>query len=528
MTDPSPGVLVKDSAEGLTLKELIQRLLRHWILLGSVWGGVLLAVVIWTFVATPKYQSTAVIRILDDQQEMGLASQLGDLPGASMLGLGRDKLETEIGVLKSWRLAEAVVDSQALPVRLQRPRGTRSEVLEVLALGDPEGEAEITFRHQGGGSYSVLIEEEDEPDRIEGPIGPGQEIGFKGYTLRLASAIQEDPPGRIRVTIVPRYEAVDDLREELDIRRQEGGSRLVEVSLTHPDRELAAAVVNGILSEYVAYKTTVEHAESRYTAQELNQEVAEYGVRLAEAEERLRAYQEANQVVAPEEQATQQVRRYAEILIQRDALEVERSSLSELLGLIESRTAQTLDAPGDSTAYRQLATFPSLISNQAIQDLLMLLLEMENERSALLILRQPENRDVQQLTGRIGELESQLFRLGANYLESLDGQLVSVDVTLDGIMEELEAFPEKEMEYLRLYRNRTILNEAYVMLQAQLSLTEVQDAIRDRGVRIVDDGLVAHEDDPEFPKPLVNVLLGMILGGALAVSAVLVRDFWEG
>lgn len=526
MTDPQP-VPQRDSAEGLTLKELIQRLLRHWVLMGSVWAGILLAVVIWTFVATPKYKSTAVIRILDDPTDMGMSQALGNIPGAGLLGLGRDELETEIGVLKSWRITEAVVDSLALPVRLKAPAGIRSELLEVLSVGDSEAEAEITLRHQGAGSYSVLIEEDDEPDRTEGPIQPGGTFEFAGYRIRLSNAISEDPPGKIRLEIVPRYEAVDDLRDDLNIRRQEGGSRLVEVALTIPDRMLAAQIVNGILDEFVNYKTFSESSEARFTIRKLQGEVAGYALQVAEAEESLRAYQEANQVVAPEEQATQQVRRYAEVLIRQDALEVERSSLAQLLILIETRVNAGPETPGNSTAYRQLATFPTLISNQAIQDLLMILLELENERSAFLVLRQPENRDVRQLTDRIGELERQLYRLGTNYLENLDEQMVSVDAALEGISGELGELPEKEMEYFRLFRDRTVLNEAYIMLQSQLRLAEVQDAIRDEGVRIVDIGLIAHEDDPEFPDPIVNVLLGMILGGALAVSAALVRDLWE-
>jgi uncharacterized protein involved in exopolysaccharide biosynthesis len=157
----------------------------------------------------------------------------------------------------------------------------------------------------------------------------------------------------------------------------------------------------------------------------------------------------------------------------------------------------------------------------------MVLLDLENERSALLVQRTGENRDVRQLTDRIGELETQLYRLGTDYLESLDGQLSSIQKAMDGISTELEEFPEREMEYLRLFRDRSVFNEAYIMLQAQLRLAEVQDAIRDEGVRIVDVGLVAREDDPEFPKPLVNLLLGMVLGLALAVAAALVRDLWE-
>jgi len=65
---------------GMTLKELVHRLLRHWILIGSIWAGVMIAVVAWTFLAAERFMSTAVVRIMEDPSELGLAQQLGDLP----------------------------------------------------------------------------------------------------------------------------------------------------------------------------------------------------------------------------------------------------------------------------------------------------------------------------------------------------------------------------------------------------------------------------------------------------------------
>ena len=93
---------------------------------------------------------------------------------------------------------------------------------------------------------------------------------------------------------------------------------------------------------------------------------------------------------------------------------------------------------------------------------------MEDERSTLLILRLEENQDVRQLTERIKELESQLFRLGTNYVESLDGYLVSIAASIDTISNELLELPGREMGYVRLSRDRTVLSEALIMLKLSL------------------------------------------------------------
>ena len=124
------------------------------------------------------------------------------------------------------------------------------------------------------------------------------------------------------------------------------------------------------------------------------------------------------------------------------------------------------------------------------------------------------------------ELEGQLFRLGSNYLESLDGYLVSLTGAADSISYELQELPEREMNYIRLLRNREVLDEALLMLKTQLRIAEVQDAVRDEGVRVVDIGVVAPEDEPKFPNPVVNLMLGAILALALGVSTALVHEVW--
>lgn len=514
--------------DSMTLKELIVSLSRRWALIGSVGGVIFALVVAWTFLSTPLYQSTAVLRIMDDRSASGLAQQLGDIPGAELLGFDRDELESEIGVLHSWRLTEAVVDSLALTVEVRKPSGVRSEIVEVLAIGDPEWEGKLAFRREGETGYSVRVKEPKNPARTLNSIQIGEIIEIKGYQLRLSPELLEAPPARIRVNVRLRYQAVDELRDDLDIQRQEIGSRLVEVSHTISDREMAARIVNTLVAEYTVYKTQTEQAEARYRVRELSEEVATYADRLVLAEEELRRYQEQNRVVALEAEAGEIYRRYAELLISRDRIEVDRSSLVQLLALVETRAtgADQELTEVDHAAYRQLATFPGFLANEAIQNLLMGLQELEDERSTLLILRLEENQDVSQLTERIKELESQLFRLGTNYVESLNGYLVSIAASVDTISNELLELPGREMGYVRLSRDRTVLSEALIMLKSQLRLAEVEDAVRDEGVRILDVGVIAPENEPEFPDPVVNLLLGFILALALGVAAGLVREAW--
>jgi uncharacterized protein involved in exopolysaccharide biosynthesis len=80
---------------------------------------------------------------------------------------------------------------------------------------------------------------------------------------------------------------------------------------------------------------------------------------------------------------------------------------------------------------------------------------------------------------------------------------------------------------VRLSRERLMLNEGYLLMQKQLRTTELQDALRLDEVRVVDAPSEPHPDDPAFPKPLVNLVLGLVLaltaGGALAAAQAAAR-----
>jgi uncharacterized protein involved in exopolysaccharide biosynthesis len=253
--------------------------------------------------------------------------------------------------------------------------------------------------------------------------------------------------------------------------------------------------------------------------EELRRQLDAQSTALAQAERDLRAFQERTGIVVPDEQAAAQVKRYATLRGQLDLLTVERDALAQMLALVQGRAS----GASASSAYRQLATFPTLISNRAIQDLLVALTELENDRSALLLLRSEQNADVRQLTARIVEIETQLERLGAQYLEALDGQIAPTRASLAAIDQELGALPAQEMALVRLLRERTILSEGYLALQRQLRTTEVQDALRLDRVRVVDAPEPAHVDDPYFPKPAVHFVLGLVLALATAGAVVAAR-----
>lgn len=477
------------------------------------------AVAVWTFTVAPRYESKALLQVQSDPSLGGVADAVSAIPGAGLLGLGEDDVETEIGLLTSRRILDAVIDTLALQLRVSGIDGPRSSAVRVAVSplrAQSEVEAVIALRPADGGGWSVTVDELRPESALPAVLSPGEVLQVGALDI---TPLKIDGEARsITLHISPRYDVRIALAKRVEARRQTLGAKLIALSYEDNDYELAALVLARMLSEYREFSVGAARADAGTTVAELRRQVADQQRRLTIAEDELRRYQERTGLFVPEEQAVAQVKRYAVLRSELDALDVQRTSLANLVTLVGERAART---PG-TAAYRQLATFPSMIENRAIQELLLALLQLENDRSALRLVRSDENADVRQLSGRIEDIERDLDRISRQSLESIEGQIVPMRAALDGIDGELAALPEQETRFLRLYRERTILHEGYLALQKQLRLTEVQDALRLDRVRVVDEPLQPHPDAPSFPRPAVNLLLGILLAlaGGGAVRAV--------
>ena len=390
-----------------------------------------------------------------------------------------------------------------------------------MTQGDVEGR--LSFDRGTDGRYAITTEKLVGATLSSTSVAAGDSMQLGSVALQLSPLLKGSDVAHFEVQLLPRFKALKKLDDLLDIRQQEGGSRLVQIAFEDPDRVLAARVVSRVVAEYVAYTDANEQNDDRVRSTELRSAVDTMSRRLASSEERLRSFKEKQKILLPDEQASQQLKRIAVLRTQLDGLEVERAALSRLLKLIEGRVEG-----GGPVVYRQLATFPSLITNKAIQDYLANLVDLENKRSELGLRRTAENDEMKQFTARIVELETQLNRVGTQYQESLEQQIDVATQSIKAMSSDLDVFPAQEMEYVRLMRDRTIANEGFIALQKQLKQTELSTALRTQKVRVVDAPRVANIKDREFPKTAVQLFLGAVLALAVGLAVAFGRELIAG
>jgi tyrosine-protein kinase Etk/Wzc len=264
----------------------------------------------------------------------------------------------------------------------------------------------------------------------------------------------------------------------------------------------------------------LQRAEATATAEFLSGQVDQIGAQLAAAEDELRAYERANRVVALDERASEGVRQFAQLQAQRDQLGAEAEALTTWLGQVGVEGI-------DPSRFRDLASFPTLFrsENQAITQLLASLVELENRRSELLVVRAAQSPEVTAVDDRISQIEGQLYALATGYERALAAQIASLDGLLEQSGEALSVIPSQQIASARLQRQVSLLEELYRFLQTRLQEAEVAQAVNMPSVRVVDEASLPFR--ATWPSLPLNLGLGVVLGLGAGILAALFREYTD-
>jgi polysaccharide biosynthesis transport protein len=511
--DPHPaesrGPLSPEAAEP-SLRALGAVLLRHRLLIAL---SVLVAVALgtaYTLYSRPVYEAVSVVRFEVERLDL---PQLVQVPSTANL------ITTEIEVLRGRSAAEAVIDSLGLRARLVDPkRGRRSEFFSALHVSPTADSGTLVFRPRADSVFAV-----SRPDApaVLAVARIGEPTTVAGAQFVLTAAASSVPELRLRIDL--EEEAIERFQDGLRISRPTREADLIAIRTRADDPEEAAVMANLLAHNIIAGRQAFRRGRTDVAANFLQEQSESLRQQLREAEDDLRAYREREHVVDAPQQSRSQVARLANLQAELAVIRAERDAFATLVEQLRSDTSgASLD--GQATS-RRLMAFPSLLRNQSASVLLEELAEVETRRSELLIRRVPGDADVQVLTGRIREIETQLQGVAESFLQSLSNQVASLEGEARRFATQLDAMPEKELQAARLEREARVLNDLWVLVQTRLKEAELTGAVADPTVRIVDRA--AAPIRPIRPRPMVNLALSLMAGVLIGVGAALARELGD-
>ena len=488
----------------------VAALLRHRLVIAVCIVAATAAGIGFTMYSRPVYEAASVLRFEVEQV---------DLPQLVQMVASDNLIRTEIEVLGGRTVGAALVDSLGLRARLVAPRLARKadlfSALEVPAAADS---GTFVFRHQGDSGFTIAL---GDTGSVIRSVRVGERITVSGITLALAPAAAGLPGFTLRIDT--SEDAVARLQDNLKVSRPARDADLISIRTRANDPNEAAAMANFLATNLIARRQAVRRGRTSVAAGFLREQADSLGRQLRAAEDSLRAYQEREHVVDVPEQARSQVARLAGLQTDLSVIRADRDAFSALITQVRRDTAAVPD--GGQALSRRMMAFPALLQNQSASVLLGALAVVENERAALLVRRLPTDRDVQILTGRIREIESQLQHIAESYLQSISNQVAMRESEASRFGTELDRLPEKELQTARREREAKILNDLWVLVQTRLKEAEITGSAGDPTVRLVDAAVAPSL--PIRPRPFVNLVVSLVLGALIGVTVALARELGD-
>jgi tyrosine-protein kinase Etk/Wzc len=499
---------MKSDSDAVDLRELAAAIRRgwRWIAAGAV-GGLLLAAVV-TILLRPRYEGTATVLLRNGVEgatsPLAGGSSRGSQGGGFSLGGLADMLsmasgfDTEIEILTSRSVIGAVVDSLALQARVLDPRGVSPTAIFSAARFDPRLERGVYRFERTGDAYAVKG-----PDATLRAV-PGVPFRIGGSVLTLRA---EGIPPEFEVKLMDLPDAIEQVRKRLDASR--AGGEIAEVAYRAPDPVTAAAVPNAMITKYLTRRRTTDRGVNQYRYEFLEGHTDSIRAELALAEAALRRNQEESGVLDPAVYGKAELEQGLELRAALESAEVEANAFQQVLA----------QASAGTLSPRSLAAYPTFLKNDAINNLLSRLLELENQRTGLLDRRTESDPDVLVLDQQIRQLERQLVSMASSYLDGLRRQQSEIRRELGRYMSVLSALPAQAEANYRAEREVRRLSETLIALQTQLVQAKLAAIAEGGDVRMVD--MAVPPKKPVFPSPFLNLAIGFAGGLFLGVLGAL-------
>lgn len=444
----------------------------------------------------PRYKGVATVLLrASSQGGMAALAGLGESSmaalalggGSGMLSLD-NSFDTEVEILSSRTVLGAVVDSLGLQVEVTEPRGWSAHALfSSIYVPRDIRRARYRFRREGAGY------------RVSGPattqtVRPGQVLQMDGITLALRAGRL---PETFVVRVVDHADAVDATSKRLAVAKAAGSVAALRYFASDPST--AAAVPNAVLAQYFTRRRTTDRGVNQQRYEFLREHTDSIAAELLRASQALREHQQRSGVVSPKVQNEVEVEQAMKLRARAQELEVEARALERVMGAQRGH----LDA-------REIASYPTLLSNPAMNHLLALLSELESKRTELLERRTAEDPDVLLADREIREVEGQIIGIARSFHTGVTRQLAEVRSELGASRVLLSALPVEVEKSFRLEREVERLSLTLTALQTQLVQARLAAITEGGDVRPVD--VAEPPKRPAFPSPPFLLALGLMGG----------------
>lgn len=280
-------------SDDIDLGKIVGELIDHRKLIFAITTAFTVIAVLYALLATPIYQSTALIQveqkqgnvILDSLSQMHPDSQPQSAPEIALiqsrmiLGKTVDDLNLQAEIEPKY----FPIFGRGLARLLGKEPGTISVSRFYLDSGSNDVPSEVTLTILGENNFEI----EREGYSLKGKKGVLLED--KGVSI-LVDSIDAEAGSQFKITYISRLKAISNLLESLNVADQGKDTGMLNLTFTGDNPTLISQVLSSITQNYLAQNVARQAAQDAKSLEFLNEQLPKVRTDLDAAEDKLNSY----------------------------------------------------------------------------------------------------------------------------------------------------------------------------------------------------------------------------------------------
>ncbi len=482
-----------DNTSLTTSPELVEYILllrRKWKLIVLIIAVFFISGMIYTYLKTPVYQSTATIYIEEPLSRNNLLSDI-------IVMQWWNRTSSERLIAKSRSVAALAVEKIGLDYHIESEPTTSSIHIYKIRPFDRSKIDRFKINFTGNKSYDVYV---DNRNIGSGTVGIPFTSSELSFYLRKANNVSN---GDSVIIKKGNFEdAVNSIRDNTNIEEMGEMTNILKVSCKNKDPYLASLITNELIKAYIDLSIQRMSQEASQALTFISNQLTITNQNLIESEKVMDQFKKEHGIISLKDEAKEAIIRISDLEKQKLEIALKIRDANSLKDMLSSNNASIGD---------YLISGSDHVLGSMVQELT----KLEIQKKAMLEEYTERYPGVIQLNIQINETKQKIRQMIGSILNQLMMQQKNIRLYEGVYYKSLSNLPETERHYAGLERDLKVNEELYDFLLKKHEEARISKAATVANIRIIDKAIPP--DEPIEPQKGKNALVSFLLGFILSL-----------